>query len=172
METVIASLSGGSGFGSGCSDGPWIVNPDFDDPIWPGAWLPSNSVHRSSPGFTGLWLAELPVGAAAEGDSQLVQAIIIPSGRAFTVGFNYLSRNVASWSTTLSVTFSLGSYTSQPITFFGASYWNYQVVTLGPVNDPSECFPVVFSIKASIVSEVLPDVPKSIQIDGLRFISN
>ena len=131
METLTASPSGGSGSGSGCSDGPWIVNPDFEDPTWPGAWLPSNSVHLSTP-LAGSWSAELPVGAAAGGDPQLEQAIIIPSGRTFNIGFYYIPRNYGAgdFLASFSITVSLGSYDSQVFSFSGVPYWGYNMVLL------------------------------------------
>lgn len=175
METLTASPSGGSGSGSGsgCSDGPWIMNPGFEDPTWPGAWLPSNSVHLSTP-LTGSWSAELPVGAAAGGDSQLEQAIIIPSGRTFNIGFYYIPRNYGAgdFLASFSITVSLGSYDSQVFSFPGVPYWGYNTLILGPINGPSECFPVVLSFKASIVGEVTVSVPKSIQIDAISFTAN
>ena len=155
METVTATPSGGSGLE--CSaDGPWVVNPSFENSPWPGAWFPSGLVDRvdSGEGSEHPWVTEFSTGAAVGGGAALLeQAIIIPSGRRYAV--NLVHRRAVGSSGGITVIISLGSYTSVPVNLVDDSVrrvrqvggWGTTILDLGQFSGPSECVSVVFSVK-------------------------
>ena len=146
FETVIATPSGDSG--SECSNGPWIVNPDFEG-TWPGAWFPSEftSIYVTDR-FDGrdTWAVHFTPGLDTGGTEALLeQAIIIPNG---TYLVRMWLRSMGNRDTPYHVVISLGSYASAELSFtetiWGRFVWHYESFT-----GPSGCVPVVFSIKVT-----------------------
>ena len=173
-DTVTATPTPSGGLK--CSnDGPWIVNPSFEDSPWPGAWFPSGSVDRVNSGDDFSLVVELTNGAAAGGVvPQLEQAIILPHGRISGVGFFY-RRTIGSDDGDLKVTFSLGSYyiPGSVVLIANEEEWGHAIVVLESLNGNLECVPMVFSIGVTVTDElsplINPDGTKVLQIDGLEF---
>ena len=147
FETVTATAtptpSGDSG--SECSTGPWIKDSGFEDSSWPGVWFTSGPVDRVSPGDTidfSTWVARFTPG----GEARLEQAIIIPNG--WQVLLVLETRGHGNSDAPYVLTISLGSYVSRVITVDNTGWFDIPV-NFGPFSGPSECTPVVFSIKAT-----------------------
>ena len=146
METVTATPSGGSE----CSDGPWLVNPDFEG-SWPGAWFRSSGsvelVNIQDPN-EGPWVAEFTNGPSGSTVvAQLDQAVVLPSGINIFVFFSW--REV-SGSSSPTITISLGSYLSRTFTIhYDPMFWRQSFINMGRLDGPAECIPVVFSIKVT-----------------------
>ena len=164
FETVTATPSGESGSeGSECSTGPWIVNPGFSDP-WPGPWFPSGVVERvrnsDSPDGS-------PAFARFRGDTLLKQAIIIPNNQFYTLGMWYRISNLPP-DATFTVVFSFGSYLERVIQFSDNQSWTriFDLFMGGILQAPSDCVPVVFSIKITYNGE--GDVIPAFDITGIE----
>ena len=139
METVTATPSGVSE----CSSSGWVLNPTFEEDAWPGPWfqsglvvlawefMPDGSPHSIARFFSG---------------SQLDQAITIPNNREYALHVRYMSGVTSNDRGPWSVVISLGSYVSRTLTLaFGP--WDEITVDLGRLSGPSDCVPVVLSIK-------------------------
>ena len=166
VETVIATPSGGSD--SECSDGPWITNPGFEG-SWPGAWFRSSgSVELNNPpdAVEGSWVAEFSNGpTGSELVAQLDQAIIIPNGLFYWVHFWVRYPTAGAGTDQPTITFSLGSYASRTLDIpLVPNAWIQVGLNMGQLNGPSECFPVVYSIKVTFPDGVNPD---RLQIDNV-----
>ena len=147
LETVTATPSGDSG--SECRTGPWIEDSGFEDSSWPGVWFTSGPVDRVSPGDTAdgsTWVARFTSG----GEARLEQAIIIPNGRVL---LNLWFRGVGNSDLPYLITISLGSYLSRTISINQLG-WALIPFDFGIFSGPSECTPVVFSIKATYLGSL------------------
>ena len=149
METVTATPSGGSG--PICIPGgprfTVIVNPGFEDSSWPGAWFTSGPVDRVTTGGDtsngSAWFARF----TPEGESTLEQAVIVPGSGDFGLSFKFRVRgsNPSFFQYTMVV--SLGSYVSQTVNIPALSEWTDFYLDLPDFSSPSECVPVILSVK-------------------------
>ena len=170
LETITATPSGNSGLE--CSaDGPWIVNPGFDDITqpnsvltWPGAWFPSDGVSvEFSDTPDGLYAVTLlPRGDGA----WLEQAIILPTGRTYSLHFWYHVYLLAPGDQ-LTVVISFGSYTSRSTALGSIGGWQEITIDMGRLSSTSDCVPVVFSIK---VTRNNPADISFVQLDGFELL--
>lgn len=171
IETVTATPSGGSV--SGCSTGPWLANPGFEDPAWPGVWFPSGSgtverINRSGDTPDGSdWVLELTAGGSTGDVPQLSQAITIPLSSQFN--FSFSTRRVANaGGGNIIISISLGSYLTQDILVTSSPQnmdWNTLSVQL-PLDGLPECVSVVFNIKITTSIEI-SESSMGVQIDNL-----
>ena len=147
LETITATPSGGSGLE--CSaDGPWIVNPGFEDSTWPGAWFPSDEVSRlysiGPDGPTNIVSFRLSDDAA-----WLEQAIILPNGRTYSLHFWYHAFVLEPNDDPLTIIMSFGSYTSRSAAVDYTFGWHEITIDMGRLSSTSDCVPVVLSIKVT-----------------------
>ena len=180
-QTVTAAPSwySGSGSESGCSAGPWIANPGFEDPITP-AWsgsglaLPQIVLGDSFDGST-LAIELLSGGSTGGVVSSIEQTIVIPSGRTYTLtgGFR---RNDGNNDGVIVLTVSLGWDTSATTSVFrippGPSVWFARGFPFGEVINPSQCVSAVLRISVSVEDEVDITQNKGLQIDSLALSSD
>ena len=169
-QTVTAAPSWYSGSESECSAGPWIANPGFEDGFPSGgAWSGFEGLvmeFNSSDGSN--WAAKLVSGTAA-GDPWIEQAIIIPSGKTYSLTGAF-RRSDGSNDGVIVLTVSLHWDTSET-TFVsrispGASIWFARDFPLGEVISPSQCVPAVLHISMSVEDEGDVTENKALLVDS------
>ena len=134
-------------------------------------WYPSNSVTITDK--TGI-PQQADIVAEFHNEGVLEQALIIASGRTYNIAFDhrqttesFFRDRTGIFDGDFMVTISFGSYDSATLSFpAGQSPWLSDSVTLR-LDGPSECLPVVFSIKATLENDVQEDLLKLLQIDNI-----